>query len=158
MNKAFATYYELGRAAVAFSALEAGGFKPVFANYNHANMAAMHIIALGGITIMLPENKIADAADWIQFLKTQPLEDYDPITPRKFGMWKRATVFGFCGGILLPILFLPPLIFAGLWGLGSIINVLLGESPAWILASGFWPALLMHAKYIAGPKFLKGTD
>ena len=158
MSIPFASYYELGRAAVAFSALEAGGFHPVFANYSHANIAAMHIIAFGGITILLPEREIAPAAEWIDFLKENPLEADDPIPVRKYGKWFSGTIMLMSAGLFLPILLMPPLWFLGVSVLISVIEITKGGHVFWTLTSMFWPVMLLHAKYVAGPKFCKGNQ
>ena len=157
MGVVFATYQELGRAAIAYSALEAGGFHPVMADYQHANNAAMYILALGGIRIMLPEHELPDAIAWMTYLKTQEIPADEPIPKRRFGQWFRATVMGLAIFTFIPLFFIPPIILFALWFASIILFIILGNLEWADFTFFFWVALLLHARYVAGPKILKGN-
>lgn len=75
----------LPEAAVMMSCLEAGGFHPVLHNYHHATMESLSIIEFGGITITIPAQALHAARDYVLHCQNNPITDYDPIKPRRFG-------------------------------------------------------------------------
>jgi hypothetical protein len=60
---------------VAFSALKAGGFNPIFQNLHSAQINMFEALALGGYWIFLPENEQEDARDWQDWLLKNPIKD-----------------------------------------------------------------------------------
>ena len=146
----------LPEASVLFSCLEAGGFHPTFQNYNHANIAALQIIAFGGIGITIPQQELQEASAYIQFCEDsaiEAIEDFDPIAERRFGKWKSGTLLTFASGVFLPYYFLPAelLLFIWIsffaWGGFQIIDIASMDL--------LFALILLHAKYIALPKLRK---
>ena len=146
----FKRYNNLPAACVDFSTLEAGGFHPSFNNYHHAHVSALQLIAYGGIIIVIPEQEYRDAKSFLTDMQKTPLTDFDPIKPRRFGMWKRATAFGLSFGIFLPIYFLTPELLLIIWFGAMVYNGVEFDILTTIWA--FIPLMLLHAKYIAVPK------
>jgi len=146
----FRRYNSLAEGCVVYSALEAGGFHPSFQNYHHAHVAALYLLAFGGIILTLPEQEIESAEQFVKALQSAPIEDFDPIKLRRFGMWKRGTLFGLTFSIFLPLFFLPPEILLLIW-LGDFVY----NNFQFNLLMSYWlfiPLILLHAKYIAVPK------
>ena len=141
-----------------FSALRSGGFHPLLAEYTHANNAAFYILALGGIRVLLPEHEIDDAKAWMAYLRSQALPAETGIKPRKYGRWIRGTVLFSSTFNFLPILFIPPLILYALWFCVVIVEILFTGEAWGTFFAGFFVLLLLHAKYIAGPKLIKGQN
>lgn len=146
----FGHYNNLPEACVIFSVLQAGGFHPSFQNYHHAHIAALQLLAFGGIILLIPEQELASAKIFLADQQSAPITDFDPITPRRFGMWKRATLFGLASGIFLPLYFLTPELLFVIWLVAMVFNGLDFD-----IITVFWafvPLILLHAKYIALPK------
>ncbi|MEP3889752.1 MAG: hypothetical protein ABJN69_04745 [Hellea sp.] len=153
----FGQYNNLPEACVIFSVLEAGGFHPSFQNYHHAHIAALQLMAFGGIILLIPEQELLSAKKFLTDQQSAPITDFDPIRPRRFGMWKRATLFGLASGIFLPMLFLAPELLMIIWLIDmgfSILDVVQNGLDITML-TGVWvfvPLMLLHAKHIAVPK------
>ncbi len=146
----FKRYNNLPTACVDFSTLEAGGFHPSFNNYYHAHISALQLIAYGGIIIIIPEQEYHKALAFLKDMQQTPMTDFDPIAPRRFGMWKRGTVFSLASGIFLPIFFLAPELLLVIW-----VALFIYDEFHFRAIASFWlfmPLILLHAKYIAVPK------
>jgi len=103
----FNKYNNIGDALVTFSALESGGFHPVFHTYHQSHLNGLEMLALGGIIVSMPSNEVSDAHRWLENIQTSPLVG-DHIEHQKFGRWKTAL---FTGTVVFGIpLFLPILI------------------------------------------------
>ena len=155
----FARYNNIGEALADQSCLKAGGFSVGFHNYFHACNDYFLMQALGGLILMFQEQDYDEAHHFLKEMKRHPLEDEDPIPEKKYGYWVRATfAAGFLMGpftFLLPIFFIfPELLFLSLVLLSGVLVwtghafwVIILSLPAWIVL------MLLHAKYIALPKF-----
>ncbi len=81
--------------AVMKSKLEAGGIDLFVQNYEHAQMAQVDILALGGMNILVPENQVEEALAIIhepgEFLDTDIFDDYNPpwqdVAPYRASLW-----------------------------------------------------------------------
>ena len=89
----FKRYNNIGEALVAFSALEAGGFHPVFHTYHQAYLNGLEMLALGGVIVSMPTNEVAPANEWLKSTQAIPLTG-DPIERQKYGRWKTAIFTG----------------------------------------------------------------
>lgn len=109
----FQRYMSIGEALVVVSALEAGGYHPVYHNYHHAHNAYLQMMAFGGLIVLIPEQEYEAAQAWIDHIKSVPETEHDPITEHKYGMWKHAySIAAFHSGpalLFVPLLWLPPL-------------------------------------------------
>lgn len=154
----FQSYNNIGDGLVAFSALKAGGFDPVFQNVHHAYAASLHMLALGGLIILLPEAQHDEAGEYIATLPDVASKDYDPIQTRSYGQWIKGTVFGTAvfGVFPLPLYWLPPL-----WlGLMGVILIFIDSLIAKSLGVSFMvmSVLTWHAKHIAIPRLRKSYE
>lgn len=159
----FGRYNNLPEACVIFSVLEAGGFHPSFQNYHHAHISALQLIAFGGIILTLPEQELRSAKDFLADQQAAPITDFDPIKPRRFGMWKRATLFGFASGIFLPIMFLAPELLMVIWIIDMVfwVSDIVDTGLEVEIFAGVWvfvPLMLLHAKYIAVPRLRESHE
>lgn len=146
----FKRYNNLPAACVDFSTLEAGGFHPSFNNYHHAHVSALQLIAYGGIIIIIPQQEYLEALIFLDEMQKSPLTDFDPIEPRRFGMWKRGTMFSLASGIFLPAFFLAPELLLITW-----IALFIYDGFHFRAIASFWlfmPLMLLHAKHVAIPK------
>jgi hypothetical protein len=151
----FSRHNNLPEAAVTFSCLESGGFHPNFQNYNHANIAALYILAFGGIVVQLPEQEVEAAEKYLKIMRTIPLKEDEPIERSKRGMWKRSILFAGCGTFDLAFL-----ILASVFLRPEIITIGISALAVWAVYNGylyaivwlFFPLMLLHAKHIALPK------
>lgn len=155
LNLVFATYYELGRAAVAYSALEAGGFHPILAEHTHVSNAALYIYALGGLRVMLPENELESAREWMAFLKTKEIYLDEPIPRERLRTKIAGSVMSILLGFPLPIFLIPPIILLALWIILCLASVVLGVFQWFGITGFFYIGIVCHAKFIAGPKYLQ---
>lgn len=107
----YKAYTSYGDVMVAFSALKAGGFNPIFQNLHAAHVNIFEALALGGFWIFLPEQEKADAREWQNWLKKNPIKDSDS-TIRKKHYWGTAffTAFATFNIIAIPFLALGGLI------------------------------------------------
>lgn len=69
--------------AVLKSKLEAAGLHPFVQNYEHAQIAHIDILALGGMNILIPEDEAKEALailkdQTMEFEDTDVFDDYDP--------------------------------------------------------------------------------
>ncbi len=152
----FGRYNNLPEACVIFSVLEAGGFHPTFQNYHHAHIAALELIAFGGIILALPEQEFAEAKNFLDEQQATPITDFDPMKVRRFGMWKRGTIFCLSSGLFLPYFFLAPEVLIVIW-------IAFFAYTGFQIASltSFWlfiPLMLLHAKYVALPKLRQANE
>lgn len=154
----FRRYNNIGDGLVEFSALQAGGFSPVFQNQHYAYTASLEMLALGGLIILLPDSQTHDARNYLTSLKAEPLEDFDPVPEEKYGQWIKASVLGGLSGAVLPMVFLPllflPSVLLLLVGIILIFvdNGLVRFCGLSLLVLGL---ILMHARYIALPRIRK---
>lgn len=131
--KLFSSHYNYGEALVAFSALEAGGYHPVFGNIHYCTMSFMEMEALGGVQILLPQHEHNDAKTWMTYIVKHPIKDFDPLPYRPYGRWFQVSTASFLAGFaLLPLLFLPPLVLALLCG-GTILLAAALKYGGWYL-------------------------
>ena len=151
----FGQYNNLPEACVIFSVLEAGGFHPSFQNYHHAHIAALQLLAFGGIILIIPEQELVSAKKFLTDQQAAPITDFDPIKTRRFGMWKRATLFGLAFNIFLPLYFLAPELLLVIWLAAMAYNGL--DLDIFTITWIFVPILLLHAKYIAVPKLRENS-
>jgi len=77
-------------AAVLKSRMEAAGLHPFIQNFEHAQMAHIDILALGGMNVLVPESEVEEATAIIrdqgegEFVDTDVFdEDYNPPWSRK---------------------------------------------------------------------------
>lgn len=163
VQRLFSQHFDYGEGLAAFSALEAGGFHPNFENYHYATLAMIEMEALGGLKINLPEQEVNDAHEWLSFLRDNPITDFDVIERPQFGKAGRGIILSSLNPLALfpwlPVLFLP---LALLW-IATIVAIIvfslidhngLGIYPVLL----FFPAMLTHAQYVAGPKFVRPRD
>ncbi len=163
VQRLFSQHFDYGEGLAAFAALEAGGFHPNFENYHHTTMAIAYIDALGGLKINLPEEEFYDAKDWLSFLRKNPITDFDPIKRKPVLNWIHASLFSMVFSMSpapwLILFLLPPLFLFVLYAvaitIGIVIEPVIGIAAIPLL---IFPAILMHAKYVAGPKFVKERD
>lgn len=88
--------------AVIKSKLEAGNIDLFVQNYEHAQMAHIDILALGGMNILVPESQVEDALEIInepgEFIDTDIFDDYNPPwhdkPPYQAKLWPVATILG----------------------------------------------------------------
>lgn len=73
----YKAYTSYGDVMVAYSALKAGGFNPIFQNLNAAQVNMFQALALGGYWIFLPEQEHDEAHDWQTWLRKNPIKDDD---------------------------------------------------------------------------------
>jgi len=81
--------------AVIKSKLEAGGIELFVQNHQHAQMAHIDILALGGMNVLVPEEQVEEARAIIDesgdFVDTDMFEDYNPPwhkkPPYKANIW-----------------------------------------------------------------------
>ncbi len=148
----------LENALVISGKLEAVGFTPFIKNYFHGGVALGYHLALDGFHIFLPEEELESATLYMN--QDHEILEYDPMKSRKYGMWKRGTVF--CalilsfGALPLPLYFLSPVIITLLLLFASVLLIVLGY-----LFPIFWffiPLMLAHAKYIAVPRLRQQDD
>lgn len=95
-QKLYGSYQDVGLANLAFGALEAGGFKPVYGNYAAANIVAGLAGGLSDIQIFLPDNEFDDAKRWMKFLESQELDEnaaISSIEPESLPIEKRFPTF-----------------------------------------------------------------
>ena len=154
----FSTHYDYGESLTVFAALKAGGFHPTFHAFEHTSVAIAYIDAFGGMQISLPEQEFQPAKDWLIYLYDNPITDFDPIERRPFGKWKRGTLMTTGPDIIpwLPVFFIPPVALLILTIFGILLYIIfIPEYYLLSLSFLFFPLLLIHAKYIAGPKFVK---
>ncbi len=159
--KRFSTHYDYGESLTVYAALKAGGFTPNFHAFEHTSVAIAYMDAFGGMQISLPEQEFQPAKEWLTYLYENPITDFDPIKRRHFGKWKRGSVMsaGLTGVPWLPIFFLPPLALLALFAVLAAIDIY--QDPSSIFAALsllVTPLILIHAKYVAGPKFVKEKD
>jgi len=155
--KRFSTHYDYGESLTVFAALEAGGFHPTFHAFEHTSIAIAFIDAFGGMQISLPEQEFQPAKNWLIYLYDNPITDFDPIKRRRFGKWKRGTLMS-GGPLFLPIYFLP---LWAIWVISAIILSLYAYANSINSILFLWlviPAILTHAKYVAGPKYVRPRD
>ncbi len=87
--------------AVIKSKLEAGNIDLFVQNYEHAQMAHIDILALGGMNILVPESQVEEALAIInepgEFLDTDIFDDYNPpwqdVPPYKASLWPIVSIF-----------------------------------------------------------------
>lgn len=151
----YSRHFDYAEGLCAYTALKAGGLTPIMGNFEHCTIAIMQIEAFGGLQIFLPEEEVDQADAWIKFIYANPIQDYDPIKRRRFGKWKRGTIMGMCSFIFLPIFFISPKILALMWGVFFIWDALTKELSLGTYYTLALILLLLHAKYVAGLKFIK---
>lgn len=140
-------------AVVLMNELVAGGFNPVIFDYHHGHIAIGNIMALGGFRVMLPEQEIQAARDFVQ--ARREITNFDPIPQRYFIDIFRATILSI--NPLFPMCLLPPIALLILWiGLISLAAFFTNYS-VWvgILENSYLLciiSILMHAKYVALPR------
>ena len=153
------TSHNLAEMAVLQSELDAAGVFNYLQTYHYGTIDALTLIALGGQRMYICEEDVDYVRDYI--MARQAITDYDPIAERKYGMWKRATIFGIARGFLLPILFIQSSILIGLAFLFSLMalsavvqDMTQISATLWSLsaACGFFGLMLYHAKNIALPQ------
>jgi len=152
----------LAEMAVLKSELDAAGIYNFIQTYHHGTINALALIALGGQRMLIEESDVDFAKDFIK--AREGIQDYDALPVRKFGQWKRATVFGLAFGMFLPIYFLRSIWLLAL-SLILILFCLLLLPPSYndlartflVMASGFgmFGLLLCHAEYVALPRIRK---
>lgn len=71
----YKAYTSYGDVMVAFSALKAGGFNPIFQNLHSAQINMFEALALGGYWIFLPDDEKDDALEWQRWLSKNPIKD-----------------------------------------------------------------------------------
>lgn len=74
---------DIGEATILKSKLEAAGLHPFMQNYEHAQVNVLHLLALGGLNIMVPKNEAEFAMEVILdrteiFEDTDIFENYEP--------------------------------------------------------------------------------
>jgi len=74
---------DLGEATILKSKLEAAGLHPFIQNYEHAQVNVLHLLALGGLNIMVPQSEAEFAIEVISdrteiFEDTDVFENYEP--------------------------------------------------------------------------------
>ena len=161
--KRFSTHYDYGESLTVFAALKAGGFHPIFHAFEHTSVAIAYIDAFGGMQISLPEQEFQPAKEWLIYLYDNPITDFDPIKRKPVLNWVHASLFSMTFAFSpLPwiLLFLiPPLFLFVLYSvaiaIGIAIEPIIGLA---LLPLLIFPLIFMHAKYIAGPKFVKEKD
>ena len=150
----FRRYNNIGDGLVEFSALKAGGFDPVFQNQHYAYAFSLEMLALGGLIILLPDSEADEANEYLTSIKSEPLDDYDPLPEKKYGQWVKASFVGGLSG-LLPMLFLPILFLPSFWLLiAGVILVLIDNALSRICGISLLiiAPILLHARYIALPR------
>ena len=151
----FGHYMSIGEALVVNSALQAGGFQPSFHNYHHAYNNFLQMLTLGGLIILIPKQELNEAEKWIQQLRKNSINEATPITSRKYGMWKRASVFTFLStGLFLPLFLFIPILFA-LTICGFLLfatDIILVHFFPYFALAFFFSLMILHIKYIALPK------
>lgn len=101
--------------AVMKSKLEAAGLHPFVQNHEHAQMAHIDILALGGMRILMPQEEAAEALailkdQTFEFEDSDVFDDYDPPDSYKNQTPYRASltpVMGLIAAALLIIIFTP---------------------------------------------------
>lgn len=98
--------------AVIKSKLEAGGIYLFVQNYEHAQMAHIDILALGGMNILVPEDQVELARQIIEddsdeFIDTDIFDNYEPPialrnpTPYKASIWPVALMIAAAVAIII---------------------------------------------------------
>jgi len=112
----YKAYTSYGDVMVAFSALKAGGFNPIFQNLNSAQINMFEALALGGYWIFLPEDEQRAAIEWQNWLLKNPIKDSEA-SIRKKSYWVPTILAAVCY-FYLTIL---PLIVI-LWGIDALLR------------------------------------
>ena len=112
---------------VVFSRLQAGGFHPFAPNFHHGTIAAGYILALGGFDILLPEEEMNDANEWMTDIR--PIEDFDPIKDRPIRDIVYACILTMNPSFAL--LMLPPVLLLIGWAGLILLGSFLFEQPIW---------------------------
>lgn len=76
----FDTYLLMEEALIVHAALLNGGFDATIDNYHHASMDWGSIIALGGITIRVPEKELWRATTYLKQLEQSAEERLNSVT------------------------------------------------------------------------------
>jgi len=114
--KPYKAYTSYGGVMVAFSALKAGGFNPIFQNLHSAQINMFEALALGGYWIFLPEDEQAEALDWQDWLLKNPIKD-SGTSIRKKNYWGSTILAAIC---YFYVTILPLIVI--LWGIDALVQ------------------------------------
>ena len=156
-------YNNFAPAFADYSALQASGLHPQFSNYHIAHLKSLNMIIYGGLIMRIDARERDHAIAILQACERGEMsldfDKADELPHRRFGRWKRGTIFGLLSYLAVPLpMFFPKakyvfiffLVMSGLyWANGGddIIETILFIGT--LLAI---PLMLLHAEYVALPR------